>query len=139
CGAPNEAGHGHRGKVQAEKAAADSENTVGFFECALDARHVADAERDGYAIETAVGIGEFLGVALFEGNHTVEPALPSALAPDLEHVSVDVANRDARARTARVRHPERHVARAAGEIEQRERTLAFRWVHPCHQPVFPAP
>ena len=70
-------------------------------------------------------------------NHTVEPALPSALAANLEHVSVDVANRDARARTARVRHPERHVARAAGEIEQRERALAFRWVHRCHQRVFP--
>ena len=48
------------------------------------------------------------------------PALARAFAADGQHVGIDVADGDARARPAGLHHAERHVAGAAGEIEQGE-------------------
>src|SRR5262249_14084610 len=126
-----------RGKFKAKESAADPQNTVGLFQCTLDARHVADAERDSHAVEAAFGIGEFLGVALLEGNDAVEPPLRSTLVANLEHVGVDVANRGARAGAARVRYPKSHVACTAGEIEQRKRPVVLWRVYCRYQCVLP--
>src|SRR5262245_24499282 len=102
-----------------------------------DARHFSDAELYSHAVEAAVGIGEFLGVALLEGNDAVEPPLRGTLVANLEHVGVDVANRDARAGAARVRHPKSHVACTAGEIEQRKRPVVLRRVYCRYQRGLP--
>ena len=53
------------------------------------------------------------------------PGLGGALAADREHLGVDVGDGDVRARPAGVGDAERDVAGAAGEIEQRERRVAF--------------
>ena len=90
-----------------------------------DARHVADAERDGHRVVAAVGERQRLGVGLDEVDGVVEPALGGALAPDREHVGVDVDHGGAGAGAARRDHPERDVAGAAGEVEQRERLRAL--------------
>ena len=73
--------HVDRGEFQAQEAPAQLEHAIGFAERALDARHVADAEGDGDAIEAAVGIGEFLGIALLEGDAVVEPRSSARSAP----------------------------------------------------------
>ena len=108
------------GKLQAEKTPAELEHAMGFAERSLDARHVADAEGDGDAIEAPVGIGQLLGIALREADRLVEPAFARAFAADGEHVFIDVADGDTRAGAAGLHHAEGHVAGAAGEIEQRE-------------------
>ena len=51
----------------------------------------------------------------------VAARLGGALAADREHLGIDVAHRDARARAAGLDDAEGDVAGAAGEIEQRER------------------
>ena len=51
----------------------------------------------------------------------VEPLLGGALAADRQHLGVDVGDGDARAGAARLGDAERHVAGAAGDVEQRER------------------
>ena len=53
------------------------------------------------------------------------PAFARALAADGEHVGIDVADGDARARAAGLHHAEGDVAGAAGEIEQREIAVAL--------------
>ena len=103
---------------------AELQHAMGFLERQLDARHVADAERDGHRVERAVGERQRLGVAFDEGHELVEPALRRARAADLEHGVVDVGDGDARRMIAGVHHPERDVAGAAGHIKQRERTVA---------------
>ena len=108
-----------------------------FGQRALDARHVADAEGDGDAIEAAVRVGQLLGIALLEGNRLVVAAFARALAADGEHVGIDVADGDARARAAGFHHAERHVAGAAGEIEQGEGLLSFGRIDRGHQCILP--
>src|SRR6185437_16577988 len=105
-----EAGYIDRREFEAKEASADLQHAMRFGERAFDARHVADAEGDGDAIEAAVGIGEFLGVALLESDDVIAPALGGARAADAEHLGIDVADRDARAGAARVRHAERDIA-----------------------------
>ena len=48
-----------------------------------------------------------------------------ALAADREHVGVDVGDGDAGAGAGLLGHPQRHVAGAAGDVEQRERPIAL--------------
>ena len=117
---------------------AELQHAMRFRKRALDARHVADAERDGHGVEGAVGERQRLGVALDERHDIVEPALGGARAADLEHGVVDVGDGDAGRVIAGVHHPERDVAGAAGHIEQRERTVSgARRVHRRHQHVLP--
>ena len=70
-----EPGHIDGGEFEAEEAPADPQHAMGFRERRLDARHVADAERDGDGIEAAVGKRQRLGVAFDERDGVVEPAL----------------------------------------------------------------
>ena len=132
-----EARHGHCGKFQAEEASADLEHAVGLLKRAFDARHVADAEGDGDAIEAAVGIGQFFGVALLEGDREIVAALVSPLAADAKHVGIDVADGDAHVRPAGLHHAEGDVAGAAGEIEQGEVPVALRRIDRGDQRVLP--
>ena len=52
------------------------------------------------------------------------PRSAARVAADLEHGVVDVGDGDAGRVVAGVRHPERDVAGAAGDVEQRERPVA---------------
>jgi len=79
-----------------------------------------DAESDSDGVEAAVGKRHRLGIALDKRDGAIEPALGRALAPDAEHVGVDIDDRRACARAASRRHPKGDVAGAAGEIEQME-------------------
>src|SRR5690242_17502243 len=54
---PVEPGHVDSRKFKAQETAADLEHPIGLRQRALDARHVADAEGDGDAVEALVGIG----------------------------------------------------------------------------------
>ena len=67
------------------------------------------------------------------------PAFARALAADGQHLGIDVADGDAHARPAGFHHAERHVAGAAGEIEQREGAVAFGRIDRGHQRVLPGP
>ena len=129
--------HVDRGELQAQEAAADLEHAVGLGERAVDARHVADAEGDGDAVEALVGVGQFLGIALLEGDGVVEAALDGALGADRQHLGIDVADGDAGVRPAGLRDAEGDVAGAAGEVEQRERPVPLRRIHGSQQGVLP--
>ena len=107
---------------------------MSFARAPLDARHVADAEGDGVGVEAAVGKRQRLGIALDERDRVVEPALDGALAPDREHLGIDVDDGRARARAARRRPPGRrcrrcrrpHRAARTGRARSRRRRLSGR-------------
>ena len=85
----------------------------------VDARHVADAERDGDGVEALVGQRQRLGVGFDERD--VVPRLRRALAADREHLGVDVGDGDAGAGPGPLGDAEGDVAGAAGEVEDVER------------------
>ena len=62
-----------------------------------------------------------------------------AVAADLEHVGVDVADGGAEAGTGRLGGAERDIAGAAGDVEQRERRIALRRIERGDHDVFPDP
>ncbi len=132
---PVEPRHVDVGKFETQEAPADPQHAVRFGQRGVDARHVADAERDGDGVERAVGQRQLFRVAFDEGH--VEPLLIGARPADRKHLGVDVGDGDLRARAARPGNAERHVACAAGEVEQRERPLAFRRVDGGDQHVLP--
>ena len=136
---PVEARHVDGRKFKADEAAADFQHAIRLRKRALDARHVADAECDGHGIEASIGERQRLRIALRESNDIVESALDGALAPDGEHLRIDIAHRRARACAARFDHAQRDVAGAARDIEQRERPLGFRRIDQRDQRVLPGP
>src|SRR6185437_2484026 len=89
---PVQAGQVDGGKLQAQEAPAYSQDTIGLLQRALDARNVADAERDRDAIETAVGIGKLFGIALFEDYGALKSARDGPRATHVQHVGVDIAH-----------------------------------------------
>ena len=62
-----------------------------------------------------------------------------ALAADLEHVGIDVADGGAKAGARRLGGAERDVAGAAGDVEQRERRVAPRRIERVDHDVLPDP
>ena len=66
-----------------------------------------------------------LGVRFHKLHDVVESALGGTRTPDREHAVVDVRDGYACARPAGVGHPERDIAGAAREIEQRERLVGL--------------
>ena len=84
----------------------------------------------------AVGIGQFLGVALLEA-HVAQAKLGGALAAYYEHVGVDVADRRPRALTARRDHAEGNISSPASHIEQGEGLVALRRIDRRHQRILP--
>ena len=104
----------------------------------VDARHVADAERDGHRIETAVGERQRFGIAFGKGDRLAEVTRFGALAADREHVGIDVAHRRPRLLAAGRDGAHRHVAGAAGDVEQRERPR-FGRIERGDQRVLPGP
>src|SRR5262245_25706472 len=89
--------HVDRGKLPTQKSAADAENTKRLSERVLDSRHVANTEGDGDAVEAALGIGQLLRISFVEGDEAIESMLSRAVATDLKHAGIDVADRDPRA------------------------------------------
>ena len=87
----------------------------------------------------AVGKSQRLGIAFHERHPVVEMARRGALAADLEHVGIDVADGGAKARARRLGGAERDVAGAAGDIEQRERRIGARRIERIDHDVFPDP
>src|SRR5690242_20545045 len=71
--------HVDRRKLQTQESPAGLEHAMGLRKCLLDARHVADAEGYGHAIEAAIRISELFGIALLEGDHAIKTALRCAL------------------------------------------------------------
>ena len=61
-----------------------------------------------------------------------------ALASDLEHVGIDVADRRARVRAAALDHPKRDVAGAAGDVEERKGPRLWR-IDRGDQRILPGP
>ena len=116
-----EARHVDRGKFQAKEPPAGPQHAEAFRQRRVDARHVADAERDRHGIEALVGKRQRLGIALLELDRVVAAALGDALAADRQHLVVDVADGRPRAGAAGFDDPQRDVAGAAGQIEQGER------------------
>ncbi len=134
-----DARHIDRRKFQTQEPSADPENAMGLAQRAFNARHVADAEGDGDAIEAAIRVRQLLGIALLEGHSIVVPAPGGAFAADREHLGVDVADGDARAGPAGLDHAERDVAGTAGEIEHGEFLLGARRIDRGDQRVLPGP
>jgi hypothetical protein len=66
----------------------------------LDARHVADAERDRDRVEAFVRERQRLGVGVDEGHGVIEPTLAARLASDGEHIGIDVGDGRVRAGAA---------------------------------------
>ncbi len=62
-----------------------------------------------------------------------------AVAADLEHIGIDVADGGAEARARRLGGAEGDVAGAAGDIEQRERRVALRRIERRDHDVLPDP
>src|SRR5579871_1759441 len=59
---PVKTGHLDRGKFKREKSPTRLQHAIGFLERGFDPRHVADAESDGVAVESAVGKRKRLGI-----------------------------------------------------------------------------
>ena len=62
-----------------------------------------------------------------------------AVAADLEHIGIDVADGGAEARACRLGGAEGDIAGAAGDVEQRKRRIALRRVERIDHDVLPDP
>src|SRR5579864_1948401 len=80
-------------EFETDETASGPQHAKKFAERDIDLRHVADAKRNGHRIVSAVREGQALGIAHRE-THPVESEVMGALAPDREHVEIDVADRD---------------------------------------------
>ena len=78
---PVKARHVDRGELQADEMSAELQHAMDLAERHVDARHVADAERDGDGVEALVRERQRLGVRVDELN--VAPRLLGALAANL--------------------------------------------------------
>lgn len=65
---PIETGEVDGGEFQAQESASGPQHAIGFAQRGIDPRHVADAERDGVGVETAIRECQCLGIAFDEGN-----------------------------------------------------------------------
>ena len=108
------------GEFEAQEAPAEPQHAVHLLQRHVDARHVADAERDRHRVEAPVRKRQRLGIGVDERHDIVERLRERALAPDAEHVGIDVRDGRARAVPARRDGAERDVAGAARDVEQRE-------------------
>ena len=117
---PVETGHVHARELEAEKVPAWAQYAERLRQGGVDTRHVADAERDRVGVEALVGKDQRFSVAFREDYVLRKVALDGTLAPDLQHIGIDVADRDPRAGAAGTRQAERHVAGTARHIEHRE-------------------
>ncbi len=116
--------------------AAALQHPIGLSKRLFDARHVANAESDRVGVIFAVAEGQFLGIGFDEIELTRQAFFLGALAPDLEHVAVDVENRDLGFGSASLGHPESDVAGAPGDVEMRK-WRSFRRMHPGNEDVLP--
>ncbi len=132
-----EPGHVDSGKFQAQEPAAGPQHAIGFAEREIDPRHVADAECDGVGIETAVRESQCLGVSFHERHPVVEMPRRRALAADVEHIGIDVADGGAKTDARRLGGTKRDVAGTAGNVEQRKRHIAARWIERIDHHLFP--
>src|SRR6266436_5699094 len=123
---PVQSGHIDRGEFQAQQSTAVLEHAKRFVEREIDPRHVADAERDGVAVEMAIRKSQRFRIALNERYAVVEMPRRGPRVTDSEHVGIDVADRGPKAGARRPGGAERHVAGAAGDVEQRKRGIAAR-------------
>ena len=133
-----EAGNIHGGEFKAEKPSADLEHAERFGQRPIDARHVADAEGDGRGVEAAVLERQRLGIGFGERHGVGVGTRGGALAPDGEHVRIDVADGGAGILAAGFDHPQRHVTGAAGDVKERK-WPAFGRIHRRHQRILPGP
>src|SRR6185369_990836 len=99
-----------------------------FAQGGLDARHVTDAERDGVGVEMPIWKLQQFGVALGKRDTLLQSKFCGALAADGEHVRIDVADHGMKAIATGLGGAESDVAGAAGDVEQRERARALRWI-----------
>jgi len=88
---------------------------MGLRKRPLDARHVADTEGYGHAIEAAIRISELFGIALLEGDNAIKAALGRAFLAHGKHIGVDIAHDDARPGTAGLCNPEGDITGATGD------------------------
>ena len=88
---------------------------------------------------SAVRKRQRLGVALDERDPLVEMPRRRALAADRQHVGIDVADGGMEIAAGGLGGAERDVAGAAGDVEQRERRIAARWIERVDHHVFPDP
>ena len=114
-------------EFEAEEAPAALQHAIGLGQRLVDLRHVPDAEGDGVAVEMVVGQAELLGIALDEADAIIiREALVGALAPDAQHVGIDVEHGDVGLRATGLQHREGDIARAAGHVEMMERPVLGR-------------
>src|SRR6266566_3410828 len=126
-------------EFQAQQSATVLEHAKRFVECEIDPGHVADAERDGVAVEMAVRESQRFRIALDERHALVEMSRRGARAADSEHVGIDVAYRGPKARARRLGGAERDVTGAAGDVEQRKWRIAARRIERVDHYFFPEP
>src|SRR5439155_23719042 len=133
---PVQPGHVDSGEFQAQQSTAVLEHAKRFVEGEIDPRHVADAERDGVAVEMAVRERQRFRIALNERYVVVEMPRRGPRATDSEHVGIDVAYRGPKAGARRPGGAERYVAGAAGDVEQRKRGIAARRIERVDHDLF---
>ena len=100
---------------------------------------VADAEGDRVGVKRVVGKRQRLGVALRERDAGFQLRRADAAAPDRDHLRADVAQHGRCVGAARARVADRHVARAAGDVDEAERPLPARRVEDRDEVVLPQP
>src|SRR6266516_1891168 len=136
---PIQPGHVDGGEFQAQQSATVLEHAKRFVEREIDPRHVADAERNGVAVEMAVRESQRFRITLDERHALVEMPRRGARAADSEHIGIDVAYRGPKARARRPGGAERDVAGAAGDVEQRKWRIAARRIERVDHYFFPEP
>src|SRR5262249_927131 len=131
--------HVDAGKFQARKAPAHLKHAKGLFQRKVDARHVADSECNGVAVEAAVREGKRLRIAFDEGHTVVEMPGDRAFASDVQHILVDIADGRVETFTGRVGRAKSNVAGAAGHVEQGEGRATLGRVERIDHDVLPDP
>ena len=104
-------------EFQHQQTPAAPQHPIGFRQCQIDARHVADPEGNRIGIIMGIGEGQAFGIAL----HEVDPVgklLGHPLAPDSQHLAVDIADSGRGAGGSGIQHPKGDIAGTAGHIQQ---------------------
>ncbi len=116
--------------------AAELQHAERLGQRSIDARHVADAERDGDGIEARDRRTAAPRRCPRRKRCRVAPRSRRSR-PTISMSAIDVEHGNACAGPAGLRDPQRDVAGAARDIEQRERCRAARRIDRRHQRVLP--
>ncbi len=135
---PIEQGHVDIGEFEAEKLAASFQHAPGFGQRLVDPRNVANAESDRIGVKYIIGERQILRIRLDEFESGVEVAFGGALAPNVQHIAIDVEHRDFSLARARFGDAKCDVARASGHIEMAESGVS-RGLDLADEDVFPDP